>query len=157
MSVDIAALRWQDAPGYSPANPFGLGNEEATQLCWYAGHNEQLRSFGLYGYRADQDPNGLAAATLATMLWYFVEGFYHRRPETGFGTFRFLTYTVVLPGNPDKLVFYKSRRADKWWMEVERLGDNAVKRVIPCTYEDYLNASQGDLPQRWIRLQALLS
>ena len=157
MSVDIAALRWQDAPGYYPANPFGLGNEEATQLCWYAGHNEQLSSFGLYGYRADQDPHGLAAATLATMLWYFVEGFYHRKPETGFGTFRFLTYTVVLPGNPDRLVFYKSRRAEKWWMEVERLGDNAVKRVVPCTYEDYLNASQGDLPQRWIRLQALLS
>ena len=156
MSVDISALRWQDAPGYYPANPFGLGNEEATQLCWYAGHNERLSSFGLYGYRADQDPHGLAAATLATMLWYFVEGFYHRRPETGFGTFRFLTYTVVLPGNPDKLVFYKSRRAEKWWMEVERLGDNAVKRVVPCTYEDYLHASQGDLPQRWIRLQALL-
>ncbi len=156
MSVDIAALRWQDAPGYFPANPFGLGNEDATQLCWYAGHSEQLSSFGLYGYRADQDPHGLAAATLATMLWYFVEGFYHRRPETGFGTFRFLTYTVVLPGNPDKLVFYKSRRAEKWWMEVERMGDNAVKRVVPCTYEDYLHASQGDLPQRWIRLQALL-
>ena len=157
MSVDIAALRWQDAPGYYPANPFGLGNEESTQLCWYAGHNEQLSSFGLYGYRANYDPHGLAAATLATMLWYFIEGFYHRKPETGFGTFRFLTSTVVLPGNPDKLVFYKSRRADKWWMEVERLGDNAVKRVVPCTYEDYLNASQGDLPQRWIRLQALLS
>ena len=72
------------------------------------------------------------------------------------GTFRFLTYTVVLPGNPDKLVFYKSRRAEKWWMEVESLGDSENKRVIPCTYEDYLHASQGDLPQRWIRLQALL-
>lgn len=156
MSFDIAALRWQDAPGYFPANSFGLGNEEATQLCWYAGHNEQLSSFGLYGYRADQDPHGLAAATLATMLWYFVEGFYHRRPETGFGTFRFLTYTVVLPGVPDRLVFYKSRRAEKWWMEVESLASHEVKRVVPCTYEDYLHASQGDLPQRWIRLQALL-
>jgi formiminoglutamase len=147
MSVDLSALRWQDAPGYYPANPFGLSNEDATQLCWYAGHN---------GYRADHDPHGLAAATLATMLWYFIEGFYHRRPETGFGTFRFLTYTVVLPGTPDKLVFYKSRRADKWWMEVESLGDSEVKRVVPCTYEDYMHASQGDLPQRWIRLQALL-
>jgi formiminoglutamase len=156
MSVDLSALRWQDAPGYYPANPFGLSNEDATQLCWYAGHNEQLSSFGLYGYRADHDPHGLAAATLATMLWYFIEGFYHRRPETGFGTFRFLTYTVVLPGTPDKLVFYKSRRADKWWMEVESLGDSEVKRVVPCTYEDYMHASQGDLPQRWIRLQALL-
>ena len=157
LSVDVAALRWQDAPAYSPANPFGLGIEDATQLCWYAGHNAELSSFGLYGYRPDDDPHGLAAATLATMLWYFIEGFHHRQPETGFGTFRFLTYTVVLPGNPDKLVFYKSRRAEKWWMEVESLGDSDLKRVVPCTYEDYLNASQGDLPQRWIRLQALLS
>ena len=156
LSFDIAALRWQDAPGYHPANSFGLGNEEATQLCWYAGHNAQLSSFGLYGYRPEYDVNELAANTLATMLWYFIEGFYHRKPEDGFGTFRFLTYTVVLPGNPDKLVFYKSRRAEKWWMEVENLGDASVKRVVPCTYEDYLNASQGDLPQRWIRVQALL-
>jgi len=156
LSIDLTALRWTDAPGYTPANPFGLSADDATQLCWYAGHSEQLTSLGLYGYRPEHDPHGLAAATLATMLWYFVEGFYHRRPETGFGTFRFLTYMVVLPGNPDKLVFYKSRRAEKWWMEVESLGDSTVKRVVPCSYEDYLRASQGDLPERWIRLQALL-
>ncbi len=156
LSIDLAAVRWTDAPGYAPANPFGLSSDDATQLCWYAGHSEQLTSLGLFGYRPEHDAHGLAAATLATMLWYFVEGFYHRRPETGFGTFRFLTYTVVLPGNPDKLVFYKSRRAEKWWMEVESLGDSAVKRVVPCSYEDYLHASQGDLPERWIRLQALL-
>jgi formiminoglutamase len=162
LSVDIAAIRWQDAPGYYPASPFGLSNEDAAQLCWYAGHNEQLTSVGLYGYRPDHDPHGLAAATLATMLWYFIEGYYHRRPETGFGTYRFLTYTLVLPGNgggaPSELVFYKSRRADtdKWWMEVESLADHSVKRIVPCTHQDYLHAAQGDLPQRWIRTQALL-
>ncbi|WP_151087532.1 formimidoylglutamase [Hymenobacter baengnokdamensis] len=156
VSIDIAAIRWQDAPGYYPASPFGLSNEDATQLCWYAGHNAQLSSLGLYGYRPDHDPHGLAAATLATMLWYFIEGFYHRKPETGFGTYRFLTYTLVLPGTPAELVFYKSRRADKWWMQVESMGDQTVKRIVPCTHQDYLHAAQGDLPQRWIRTQALL-
>jgi formiminoglutamase len=68
----------------------------------------------------------------------------------------------VLPGNagsaPSELVFYKSRRADtdKWWMEVESLADHAIKRIVPCTHQDYLHAAQGDLPQRWIRTQALL-
>ena len=162
LSFDIAAIRWQDAPGYYPASPFGLSNEDAAQLCWYAGHNEQLTSIGLYGYRPDHDPHGLAAGTLAAMLWYFIEGYYHRRPETGFGTYRFLTYTLVLPGNgkgtPTELVFYKSRRSDtdKWWMEVESLADHSVKRIVPCTHQDYLHAAQGDLPQRWIRTQALL-
>lgn len=156
LSVDVSALRWQDAPGYYPPSPFGLGNEDMTQLCWYAGHNDQLTSLGLYGYRPDHDPHGLAASTLATMLWYFVEGYYHRRPETGFGTYRFLTYTLVLPGTPAEIVFYKSRRGDKWWMQVESLGDANVKRVVPCTHQDYLFAAQGDLPERWIRTQALL-
>ena len=156
LSLDVAAIRWQDAPGYYPASPFGLSNEDATQLCWYAGHNAQLSSLGLYGYRPEHDPHGLAAATLATMLWYFIEGFYHRKPETGFGTYRFLTYTLVLPGTPAELVFYKSRRADKWWMEVESLADASLKRIVPCTHQDYLHAAQGDLPQRWLRTQALL-
>ena len=163
LSLDIAAIRWQDAPGYYPASPFGLGNEDAAQLCWYAGHNEQLTSIGLYGYRPDHDPHGLAAATLATMLWYFIEGYYHRKPETGFGTYRFLTYTLVLPSSghdePTELVFYKSRRLDtdnKWWMEVESMADRSLKRIVPCTHQDYLQAAQGDLPRRWFRTQALL-
>ena len=156
VSFDVASLRWQDAPGYQPANPFGLTNEDAAQLCWYAGHNAQLSSIGLYGYRADQDPHGLAAASLATMLWYFLEGYYHRQPETDFASRRFIRYAVVLPGTPAELVFFKSKRSGKWWLEVESLADSAIRRVIPCTYQDYLHAAQGDLPNRWIRLQALL-
>ena len=167
LSLDIAAIRWQDAPGYYPASPFGFTNEDAAQLCWYAGHNAQLTSLGLYGYRPDHDPHGLAAATLATLLWYFIEGYYHRRSETGFGTKRFFTYRVVLPtrgrDTPAEVVFYKLRRREdddnhpeKWWMEVESMADHSLRRVVPCTHQDYLHAAQGILPQRWIWTQALL-
>jgi len=163
LSFDIAAIRWQDAPGYYPASPYGLSNEDAAQLCWYAGHNAQLTSLELYGYRPEHDPHGLAAATLAAMLWYFIEGYYHRKPETGFGTYRFLTYTLVLPNpgpdEPTELVFYKSRRTDdvpKWWMEVEGMADHSLKCIVPCTHQDYLQAAQGILPKRWIWTQALL-
>ena len=156
VSFDVSALRWQDAPGYSPPNPFGLSNEDAAQLCWYAGHNAQLSSLGLYGYRPDQDPNGLAASSLATMLWYFLEGYYHRQPETDFTSRRFIRYAVVLPGTPTELVFFKSKRSGKWWLEVESMADSSIRRIIPCTHQDYVYAAQGDLPNRWIRLQALL-
>ncbi|MCB2378847.1 formimidoylglutamase [Hymenobacter sp. BT635] len=156
VSFDVAALRWNDAPAYAPANPFGLTNEEAAKLAWYAGHNDQLSSFGLYGYRPDHDTHGLAASALATMLWYFIEGFYHRRNETDFQSRRFIRYAVGLPGSPAKLVFYKAKRTEKWWLEVESLADSAVKRIVPCSYEDYFKAAQGDLPNRWILTQALL-
>ncbi|AIZ63035.1 formiminoglutamase [Hymenobacter sp. DG25B] len=156
MSFDLSALRWPDFPGYYPASPYGLTGEEASQLCWYAGHNDQLSSFGLYGYRPDHDPHGLAAFATATMLWYFIEGFYHRHGETDFQSRRFMRYAVGLPGTPAKLVFYKARRTEKWWLEVESLADSNLKRIVPCSYQDYLHAAQGDLPNRWILTQALL-
>ncbi|QIX62050.1 formimidoylglutamase [Hymenobacter lutimineralis] len=156
LSFDLSALRWPDFPGYTPPSPYGLTGEEASQLCWYAGHNDQLSSFGLYGYRPDQDEHGLAAFAAATMLWYFIEGFYHRLGETDFQSRRFMRYAIGLPGTPAKLVFYKARRTEKWWLEVESLADSSVKRIVPCSYQDYLHASQGDLPNRWILTQALL-
>lgn len=156
VSFDVAAIRWTDAPGYYPANPFGLSNAEAAQLAWYAGHNDQLTSFGLFGYRPDHDPHGLAAATLATMLWYFIEGYYHRKGETDFQSKRFIRYAIGLPGTPAKLVFYKAKRTEKWWLEVESIADSEIKRIVPCSYQDYLHAAQGDLPIRWIMTQALL-
>ena len=168
VSFDIAALRWNDAPGYYPANPFGLTNEEAAKLAWYAGCNDQLSSFGLYGYRPDHDTHGLAASVLATMLWYFVEGYYHRRRETDFRGPNFIRYAAGLHGppelttldedkedGPDRIVFYKSQQTERWWMEVVNL-TGEVKRIVPCSYEDYFHASQGDLPNRWILTQALL-
>lgn len=168
VSFDIAALRWNDAPGYYPANPFGLTNEEAAKLAWYAGCNDQLTSFGLYGYRPDYDTHGLASMVLATMLWYFVEGYYYRRRETDFRGPNFVRYAAGLHGppdyspledaeleGPDRIVFYKSQQTDRWWMEVVNLAGN-VKRIVPCSYQDYLHAAQGDLPHRWILTQALL-
>ncbi|NVO84869.1 formimidoylglutamase [Hymenobacter terrestris] len=174
VSFDVAAVRWQDAPGYQPANPFGLTNEEAAKLAWYAGCNDQLTSFGLYGYRPNHDPHGLAAMVQATMLWYFVEGYYYRRREIDFRGPTFLRYAAGLHGpvrytqshpggptdeeeedGPDRIVFYKSRQTDRWWMEVVNLTGNA-RRIVPCSYQDYLRAAQGDVPHRWILTQALL-
>jgi formiminoglutamase len=47
LSFDVSAIRFQDVPGYAPANPFGLTGEQACQLAWYSGLNDQLTSFGL--------------------------------------------------------------------------------------------------------------
>ena len=41
-------------------------------------------------------------------------------------------------------------------LEVESMADSEVKRIVPCSYEDYFRAAQGDLPNRWILTQALL-
>lgn len=155
LTFDIAGIRHQDAPGYAPANPFGLTGEEACQLCWYAGLNDNLTSLGIYEYNPDLDDRELTAMTIATMIWYFIEGFYHRKNETGFNNRNFTKYAVAFnEDNPDRMIFYKSRNSEKWWLEVEPLSSDKGSRIVPCSYEDYLQATKGEVPNRWILTQA---
>ena len=155
LTFDISAIRHQDAPGYQPANPFGLTGEEACQLCWYAGLNDNLTSLGIYEYDPELDKRNLTAMTIATMIWYFVEGFYHRKNELDFSSKQFTKYAVTFNNdNPDRMVFYKSKNGEKWWLEVEPLNSEKASRIVPCSYEDYLQAIEGEVPNRWIMTQA---
>lgn len=154
ISFDIRSLKHQDAPGYEPANPFGLTGEEACQLCWYAGLNDTLTSFGIYEYNPALDVRQLTATTISVMIWYFVEGFYHRKNELDFTSNKFLKYAIGFHNNPNKMVFYKSKVSDKWWMEVEPLRHEKPAKIVPCSYEDYLLAAKGEIPNRWILTQS---
>ena len=154
MTFDIAAIRHQDAPGYEPANPFGLTGEEACQLCWYAGINDSLTSLGIYEYEPALDNRELTASTIATMIWYFIEGFYHRKNDVDFNSKHFTKYAVAFNEEPDRMTFYKSKQSEKWWLEVESLSEGKGQLIIPCSYEDYLQAIKGEVPNRWIMTQA---
>jgi formiminoglutamase len=154
LTIDISAIRYQDAPGYQPANPFGLTGEEACQLCWYAGMSDTLTSLGIYEYQPELDEREVTATTIATMIWYFIEGYYHRKNELDFGSSKFTKYAVAFNEEPDRMTFYKSRQSEKWWLEVESLSNDKGSRIVPCSYEDYLQAINGEVPNRWILTQA---
>ncbi|ALI99263.1 formimidoylglutamase [Rufibacter tibetensis] len=153
ISFDVSAIRFQDAPGQEQANPFGLTGEEACQLCWYAGQNNQLSSFGLYGYRPEFDHRNLTATTLATMVWYTIEGFYQRQNNLDFHSNQFLKFSVGFHDNPNKMLFYKNRQTEKWWMQVDDLSGQKPPLIVPCSYQDYLTAADGEVPNRWILIQ----
>lgn len=154
LSFDITAIRSADAPGNARAQPFGLTGEEACQLCWYAGLNEKLSSFGLYEYNPGyDDAHKKTASVIATMIWYFIEGYYHRKNEQNFRSNDFIRYVVAMPSEPETLLFYKSKFSEKWWMEVpypngrERYSRNSI---VPCSYSDYQTATKGEVPDRYI-------
>jgi formiminoglutamase len=160
MSFDITAIKSCDAPANRNAQPFGLTGEEACQICWYAGLNEKLSSAGFYEYEPElDDHNKKTASVIATMIWYFIEGFYNRKDESNFRGNDYLRYVVSMPVEPATLVFYKSKVSQKWWMEVPYpRGNFAYERnlIVPCSYNDYQQAAKGDVPDRWINTQAKL-
>ena len=170
MTFDIGAINANDAPGNVNAQPFGLSAEQACQLCWYAGLSEKLSSVGFYEYNPDEDNTRMKTAqVIATMVWYFVEGFYHRKNEKDFKTNDYLKYVVSMPNEPATIVFYKSKLSEKWWLEVPFPEEkaktgfmNSKKRpytrncIVPCSYSDYEKSTKGDVPERWISTYAKL-
>ncbi len=160
VSFDVTAIRSADAPGNANAQPFGLTGEEACQICWYAGLNEKLSSIGFYEYNPSlDDAHKKTASVIATMIWYFIEGYYHRKNEQNFRSNDFLKYTVSMPVEPTTISFYKSKLSEKWWMEVpypdgrEKYARNSI---VPCSYNDYQTAVKGEVPERYISTLAKL-
>lgn len=158
LSFDITAIRSDDAPGNVHAQPFGLSGQEACQLCWYAGHSEKLTSVGFYEYNPlEDDQRFKTASIIATMIWYLIEGYYHRTYEEDFAGNDFIKYIVPMPSRPSELTFYKARKSEKWWMEVPNPQIDHMKgmrSIVPCDPTDYEMATKGELPDRWIQIHA---
>lgn len=160
LSFDVTAIRSADAPGNQNAQPFGLTGEEACQICWYAGLNEKLSSVGFYEYNPTfDDAHYKTASVIATMIWYFIEGYYHRKNDQNFRGNDFLKYSVSMPVEPEVITFYKSKLSEKWWMEVPYPhGHSRYSRnsIVPCSYNDYQTAVKGEVPERYISALAKL-
>lgn len=160
ITFDLSSVKMSDAPGNANAGPFGFTAEEACQLFWYAGINSRMSSIGIYEFNPLLDERNRTASVLATMIWYFVEGFYHRNLEIDVSDTRFVKYNVALKEHPHNIVFYKDTLTDKWWMEIPYAGnDNKYLRntLLPCSYKDYQEAGNGEIPNRWVLAQAKLN
>ncbi len=148
-SFDISAVRFSDAPANINGSPNGLTGEEACSLTRYAGMSEKLSSIGIYGYNNSTDTYQMTARLISQMIWYFVDGYLVRKSEAKLADRdQFLIYNVVFTDNDT--VFLKSKRTNRWWM---KLPDHTY---IPCSYNDYVNASNNEIPERWLREQERL-
>ncbi len=149
IAFDITALKRHDAPGNYHAQPFGMTGEEACQLCWYAGLSERMSSIGFYEYNPEFDEWGQTAGVIATMIWYVVEGYYHRPHEPEFESNAYTRFAVQLSQKDiHELVFYKDNMLEKWWVAVPH-PHRKEPLIIPCSYADYQTATKGELPYRW--------
>lgn len=156
VSFDISAVRQSDAPGNKNATPNGFYGEEACQLARYAGMSDKTTSFGLYEINPTVDATGQTPHLAAQMLWYFIEGFYSRKRDFPVGNKKdFLKYHVSLQESEHELVFYKSKKSDRWWMDVPYPPSMRTKferhHLVPCSYADYQQACKDEMPDKWWR------
>jgi len=154
LSFDITAIRMSDAPGNAYALPNGFYGEEACQIARYAGFSDKLTSIGFYEYNPQLDNRYQTAALISQIIWYFIDGFYNRKNDfPHIQKDDYLKYRVSVDDNKQEIVFYKSKKSDRWWMEVPcptDLKSNYQRHyLVPCSYKDYLSALKEEMPNRW--------
>lgn len=155
LSFDIGAIRSSDAGGNANATPNGFYGEEACQMCRYAGFNDKLSSIGFYEFNPAYDNNGQTAMLVAEMIWYFIDGFYNRKQDFPLQPkSQYLVYKTTLKHEEHEIVFVKSKKSDRWWMQVPYPAGGSLNEryhLVPCRYEDYTTAISGEMPDLWWR------
>ncbi len=154
LSFDISAIRMSDAPACANTTPNGLYGEEACQIMRYAGMSDKLSSVGIYELNPSFDNRGQTAHLAAQMIWYFLEGFSNRKNDIpDLSGKDYMKYRVAIKAPEHELVFYKSLKTDRWWMEVPFKVDSKLKferhHLVACSYDDYLLACAEEMPDRW--------
>lgn len=154
LSFDISAIRQSEAPGNRNASPNGFYGEQACQISRYAGMSDKLTSVGFYEINPELDNNGQTAHSVAQMIWYFIDGYNHRKNDFPVGSRKtYLKYMVNIQDGKNEVVFYKSDKSERWWMDIPYPAHNKIKYerhvLVPCSYEDYKTACNNEVPNRW--------
>lgn len=145
LSIDIAAIQHSYAPA-STLSPNGLTGEEICTLMQYAGMSNTVTTTGIYGLTTEKDMHDLTAKQIAQMLWYYMDGVSRGKLEADLeDREQFNEFHVAFA--EVEAHFLQSKRTGRWWMELPN------QSFMPCSYYDYLKASQNGMPERWLRAQ----
>jgi formiminoglutamase len=149
MCFDLSVLKRIEVPGCLEASPSGIFTEDACQIAYYAGMSDKMSSFGIFGFNAASDNNTQTAQTVSQLIWYFLYGYYNRKQDYPVSMGNFMEYIVDFKNSNYQITFWKSSKSDRWWMEVPTKDKRQKRhRLIPCSYQDYLQACREELPER---------
>jgi arginase family enzyme len=152
VSLDLTCVKSSDSGNFTNFTPNGFNGKEICALSRYSGLSDKVSLFGIFNHNDSQQESAL----IAQIVWYFIEGFHYRSNEYPFGSKEnYLKY--IIPLEDDELVFYKSNKTDRWWIEIPFIStsNNKLKKttLLPCSYEEYLSACNQQLPERWWKAQ----
>ncbi|MBO4402890.1 MAG: formimidoylglutamase, partial [Bacteroidales bacterium] len=154
LSIDMAAVRFSDAPGCRHTSPNGFNGQEICALCRFAGASNRLSSLGIYEYNPTFDIADQSAKLIAEMLWYFMEGFSLRQnDQPDLMKEDYIKYIVGIQEGLYQVIFYENKTSHRWWMEVpctHKKSRYEQMYLIPCSPKDYEAACRNELPERWL-------
>jgi hypothetical protein len=151
VSIDLTSIQSSDSGNFTSFRPNGFNGKEICALSRYSGISDKVSLLGIFNHNNSKEESVL----IAQIIWYFIEGFHYRSNEYPFGSKEnYIKYIIPLE---EELLFYKSNKTDRWWIEIPFIsnGNNKLKKstLLPCSYDEYLAACNQEIPERWWKAQ----
>ena len=155
VTLDLKSVRSSELSSKQKFSPNGFSGKEICAISRYAGISNKVSSFGIYEYIPSVEDEA-TEMLIAQILWYFIEGVNCRVMDSNFyNEDDFQKYTVLI--DDQELVFLKSVKSSRWWVEIPFLKNSNNKleehSLLPCMHQDYVDASNGVIPERWYKAQ----
>ena len=152
VSLDLNSVKSSYSGNFVSFTPNGFDGKEICSLSRYAGISDKVSSFGIFNFNNKKEESVL----IAQIIWYFIEGVNYRSNEYPFGTKEnYLKY--IVPLESEELVFYKSNKTGRWWIEINFFAGqhNKLKKntLLSCSHDEYLAACNNEIPERWWKAQ----
>ena len=158
VTIDLSSVKQSDSPGSTLPSPNGIEAHHACVISRYAGMSDRVSSFGVFEFSELNDQTNQTVNLIAQIIWYFLEGFSLRvndSPNAKNINIKYKKYIIPIKESDLQFIFYKSKDSGRWWFSSSmEFNDetNYRERLIPCSYEDYLNTIAGDIPKRVYRI-----
>lgn len=150
INIDFKSIKASEVFSHGN-NPNGFYSEQICQIARYAGISDKVNCTGIFNYT---DQNEISDKLMADIIWYFCDGFYSRWGDFPMGSkSNYKRFSVFLEEGEYTIVFFKSNKSDRWWMEVPYPPAEGKKyerhHLVPCNKEDYDKAMKNEMPDLW--------
>ena len=153
VTIDLRCIKSSELSSRQKLSPNGFDGKEICSISRYAGISNKVSSFGIFEYRSSNEDE-ITEMLIAQILWYFIEGVNCRIIDNDFTNIAsFQKFMVEV--DKYELIFYKSIKTARWWIEIPNSSkkNNKLKEhsLLSCTHDDYQNANDGIIPERWYK------
>ena len=153
VTIDLSSVKSSEVSIKQKFSPNGFNGREICAISRYAGISNKVSSFGIHEYKSSIEDDA-TTMLISQMIWYFIEGFNCRVKDDNFeNPDEFNKYIVLV--KEQELVFYKSLKTGRWWVETLFLSKPHTKKtkhtLLACMQSDYDKAVGGNIPERWYK------
>jgi hypothetical protein len=151
LALSMNAVKYADAPAASLPSPNGFTGEETCQLAYYAGLGNRCKCMGIFDVLPQNDLQHTTVKLAAQIAWYFIEGVKCRNAEHPKNEpHNFKKYMILHDKHNSHLSFFKNIKTERWWLEVPSADGHS--EYIACTPDDYVKATEQEIPDRWWKM-----